>query len=70
MGGVTVGTRALLGAGAASFGGFLGLGHSHYLIPWSPLKYDTTLGYRRGITEDQLLDAPEFSDDSWEDRDW
>jgi hypothetical protein len=54
-----------------SFGGFLGLGHSHYPIPWSALKYDTALGgYRTGITEGQLRDAPEFSDDSWEDRDW
>ena len=24
-----------------SFGGFLGLAHSHYPIPWSALKYDT-----------------------------
>ena len=54
-----------------SFGGFLGLGHSHYPIPWSALKYDTGLGgYRTGITQSQLNDAPEFSDDSWEDRDW
>ena len=54
-----------------SFGGFLGLGHSHYPIPWVALKYDTNLGgYRTGITEGQLRDAPEFSDDSWEDRDW
>ena len=54
-----------------SFGGFLGLGHSHYPIPWSALKYDPSLeGYRTGITEAQLKDAPEFSDDSWEDRDW
>ena len=28
-----------------SFGGFLGLAHSHYPIPWSALKYDT--GTRR-----------------------
>ena len=54
-----------------SFGGFLGLGHSHYPIPWSALKYDTNLGgYRTGITESELRDAPEFSDDSWQDRDW
>jgi hypothetical protein len=26
-----------------SFGGFLGLAHSHYPIPWSALKYDTAL---------------------------
>jgi hypothetical protein len=54
-----------------SFGGFLGLAHSHYPIPWSALKYDTALqGYRTGITEAQLKDAPDFSDDSWTDRDW
>ena len=54
-----------------SFGGFLGLGHSHYPIPWATLRYDTNLGgYRTGITEERLRDAPEFSDDSWEDRDW
>ena len=54
-----------------SFGGFLGLGHSHYPVPWSALKYDTALsGYRTGITEQQLKDAPAFSDDSWSDRNW
>ena len=54
-----------------SFGGFLGLGHSHYPVPWAALKYDTGLGgYRTGITEQQLKDAPEFSDDSWSDRGW
>ena len=42
-----------------SFGGFLGLGHSHYPIPWAALKYDTNLGgYRTGITEGRLRDAP------------
>jgi hypothetical protein len=54
-----------------SFGGFLGLGHSHYPIPWAALKYDINLGgYRTGITEGRLRDAPEFSDESWEDRGW
>jgi hypothetical protein len=54
-----------------SFGGFLGLGHSHYPVPWAALKYDTSLGgYRTGITEQQLKDAPAFSDDSWGDRNW
>ena len=39
-----------------SFGGFLGLAHSHYPIPWSALKYDPSLGgYRTGITEAQLV---------------
>jgi sporulation protein YlmC with PRC-barrel domain len=54
-----------------SFGGFLGLGHSHYPIPWGALRYDTSLGgFRTNVTEQQLKDAPEFSDDSWQDRDW
>src|SRR5438445_7818424 len=54
-----------------SFGGFLGLGHSHYPVPWGALTYDTSLGgFRTNITEQQLKDAPEFSDDSWRDRDW
>ena len=49
-----------------SFGGFIGLGHSHYPIPWAALKYDTKLnGYVTGITEKQLKDAPAFSDNSW-----
>lgn len=54
-----------------SFGGFVGLAHSHYPIPWSALRYDDRLGgYRTAITEAQLKDAPQFSDDSWTDRDW
>jgi hypothetical protein len=54
-----------------SFGGFLGLGHSHYPVPWGALTFDTSLdGYRTNIAEQQLKDAPEFSDDTWGDRDW
>ena len=54
-----------------SFGGFMGLGHSHYPVPWAALKYDTSLGgFRTNITEQQLRDAPDFSDDSWQDRSW
>lgn len=54
-----------------SFGGFMGLEHSHYPIPWNALSYDKALdGFRTAITEQQLKDAPEFSDDSWQDRDW
>jgi hypothetical protein len=35
------------------------------------LTYDQSLGgFRTNITEQQLKDAPEFSDDSWQDRDW
>ena len=42
-----------------------------YAVAWAALKYDTSLGgFRTGITEQQLKDAPEFSDDSWTDRNW
>ncbi len=54
-----------------SFGGFMGLNHSHYPIPWNALTYETKLGgFKTAISEQQLKDAPEFSDDSWTDRDW
>jgi hypothetical protein len=54
-----------------NFGGFLGLAHNYYPIPWTALKYDTELGgYRTSITESQLREAPQFSDDMMEDRDW
>jgi hypothetical protein len=54
-----------------SFGGFMGLGHSHYPLPWTALKYNTRLeGYETSVNAAQLKDAPAFSDDSWSDRNW
>jgi PRC-barrel domain protein len=48
-----------------SFGGFMGIGSDYYPVPWSTLKYDTTLsGYMANITKDQLERAPKYSDDS------
>ena len=51
-----------------SFGGFLGMGHDHYPLPWSMLKYDEKLGgYRVGITREQLQNAPRYhEDDRWD----
>lgn len=47
------------------FGGFLGIGHDHYPLPWQSLKYDTRLGgYVTGITEDQLRGAPKYGNDN------
>jgi hypothetical protein len=49
-----------------SFGGFLGIGHDHYPLPWNSLKYDTNLeGYVTGITESQLKGAPKYANDEW-----
>lgn len=57
--------------GVVSFGGFLGMGQGHHPIPWNAFRYDPQLGgFRTDITEQQLRDAPQFSDDSWSSRDW
>jgi hypothetical protein len=54
-----------------SFGGFLGLGRSHYPLPWNALKYDADKeGYVAPVTEQQLREAPEFSGDEWMNREW
>jgi hypothetical protein len=48
-----------------AFGGFLGMGHDHYPLPWQSLKYDTRLGgYVTGVTESQLQSAPKYSNDN------
>jgi sporulation protein YlmC with PRC-barrel domain len=47
-----------------SFGGFLGMAHDHYPLPWSMLKYDEKRGgYRVNITREQLENAPRYRDD-------
>ena len=52
-----------------SFGGFLGIGHDHFPLPWSKLNYDETLGgYRVNVSKDQLESAPKYDnrdDDYW-----
>lgn len=51
-----------------TFGGLLGMGESHYPVPWRSLKYSYELeGYTSSIDEDTVRDAPEFSDDSYDD---
>lgn len=42
-----------------TFGGMMGIGTSHYPLPWSSLDYDTSKGgYVVDITKEQLKDAP------------
>ncbi len=54
-----------------SLGGFLGLGHSHFPLPWSSLNYDKAReGHMTNVTEGLLKDAPDFSEDNWTSRDW
>jgi uncharacterized protein YrrD len=50
-----------------SFGGFLGMGHDHYPVPWARLTYNTSLGgYEVNISEKELNGAPKYSGDDWE----
>ncbi len=47
-----------------SFGGFLGLGHKHYPLPWSTLTYDTRKGgYVVNIDKKLLESAPSIDRD-------
>jgi uncharacterized protein YrrD len=44
-----------------SFGGFLGLGHDHYPVPWERLSFNEMLGgYEVNITDRELQSAPKF----------
>src|SRR5215213_2263978 len=51
-----------------SFGGFMGMGHDHYPLPWSLLTYNEQLGgYEVNITDEQLKGAPKFTQsESWD----
>jgi hypothetical protein len=55
-----------------SFGGFLGIGHDHYPLPWSLLTYNPKLeGYEVNVSEQQLKGAPKYSQHEnwdWSDR--
>ncbi|HWK33652.1 MAG TPA: PRC-barrel domain-containing protein [Hyphomicrobium sp.] len=55
-----------------AFGGFLGMGHDHYPVPWASLTYDTNLGgYRTDISKQQLEGAPKYTNDTewdWSDQ--
>ena len=52
-----------------SFGGFLGIGHDHYPLPWAKLDYDEGLsGFRVDIAREQVEGAPKYAEG--EDFDW
>lgn len=57
-----------------SFGGFLGIGGKHHPLPWTNLRYDTTLGgYVVNLDRSALEGAPAYADDepaAWEDPAW
>ncbi|QGP78917.1 PRC-barrel domain-containing protein [Sphingobium sp. CAP-1] len=53
-----------------SFGGFLGMGHDHYPLPWSMLHYDLAQGGYVVDLDKQLLDhAPRYADEQRPDYD-
>lgn len=46
-----------------SFGGFFGIGHEHYPLPWSKLDYDESVGgYRVDLNKEQIEGAPRYED--------
>lgn len=47
-----------------AFGGFLGVAHDHYPLPWSKLNYDEKLaGYAVDVTKEQLENAPKYDNE-------
>jgi sporulation protein YlmC with PRC-barrel domain len=53
-----------------SFGGFLGMGHDHYPLPWSMLNYDTGQGgYVVELDRKVLDEAPHHTADDRPDYD-
>ena len=53
------------------FCGFMCIRHGQHAIPWSSLAYDKESNwYATNVTKELLEAAPEFSNDSWMDRDW
>lgn len=66
--------RGVVEYAVLSFGGFLGIGSSHYPLPWDKLRYDIGLGgYVVDVTAEQLQDAPSFSREEavdWSDAHW
>jgi hypothetical protein len=49
-----------------SFGGFLGLGHDHYPVPWERLTYNEKLGgYEVNISDQELKGAPKYGETEW-----
>ncbi|MXO63956.1 PRC-barrel domain-containing protein [Qipengyuania oceanensis] len=57
-----------------SVGAFLGMGGKLHSLPWEKLKYNSELGgYKLDVTEEQLKNAPTYSDNDREqqlDRDY
>jgi hypothetical protein len=49
-----------------SFGGFLGMGHDHYPVPWARLTYSEKLGgYEVNISDQELQSAPKYGESEW-----
>jgi len=53
------------------FCGFMCLRHGNHAVPWSAIAYDKEADrYTTNVTEGLLESAPEFTDESWKNRDW
>ncbi|MGJ0535564.1 PRC-barrel domain-containing protein [Methylocystis sp.] len=53
------------------FCGFMCLHPGHHPLPWTSLKYDRDCrGYFADVTQDLVESAPDYTDESWMDREW
>jgi hypothetical protein len=53
------------------FCGFMCLHPGHHPLPWTSLKYDRdSRGYFTDVTQDLVESAPDYTDESWLDREW
>ncbi|WP_457797571.1 PRC-barrel domain-containing protein [Methylocystis sp. S23] len=54
-----------------NFCGFMCLHPGHHPMPWSSLKYDKDRrGYVTDVSQELVESAPEYTDESWIDREW
>jgi len=53
------------------FCGFMCLHPGHHPLPWTSLKYDRDCrGYFTDVTQDLVESAPDYTEESWLDREW
>ncbi len=54
-----------------NFCGFMCLHPGHHPIPWTSLKFDRgRRGYVTDVSQERVESAPDYSDESWTDREW
>jgi hypothetical protein len=54
-----------------NFCGFMCLHPGHHPVPWTSLRYNKDRrGYLTDVNQDLVESAPDYTDESWMDREW